>query len=186
MVCTYTCTFFVLFRAPLQQFTKSTHNPGPQTTTSMYFRRSQSALPEQNDHHHHPHQTYPSQPPQHAPYPSPSSSSPPNPFPSQGEHTSSPVVICHNSDDDDDDSRQGSSALLTTYPPDLGSSYLTTPLQTLASQAHPPPLTHWWMSKSNSHTPHHGMVVTLMTQSGCPSNGSVTRTPYPLTAPADC
>ena len=125
MVCTYTCTFFVLFRAPLQQFTKSTHNPGPQTTTSMYFRRSQSALPEQNDHH--PHQTYPSQPPQHAPYPSPTSSSPPNPFPSQGEHTPSPVIICLDSDNDDDDSRQDSSAYLTTYPPDLGSSYLTTP-----------------------------------------------------------
>ena len=138
----YTCTFFVLFRAPLQQFTKSTHNPGPQTTTSMYFRRSQSALPQQNDHHHHPHQTYPSQPPQHAPYPSPSSSSPPNPFLSQGEHTSSPVVICHDSDDDDDDSRQGSSAFLTTYPPGLGSSYLTTPPPDLgftgtASTAHP-------------------------------------------------
>ena len=105
----------------------------------MYFRRSQSALPQQNDH---PHQTYPSQPPQHAPYPSPSSSSPPNPFPSQGEHTSSPVVICIDSEDDDDDSRQDSSAYLTTYPPDLGSSYLTTPPPDLsftgiASTAHP-------------------------------------------------
>ena len=67
---------------------------------------------------------------------------PPNPFPSQGEHTSSPVVIRLDSDDEDDDSRQGSSAYLSTYPPDLGSSYLTTPPPDLgftgtASTAHP-------------------------------------------------
>ena len=109
----------------------------------------------------------------------------PTPSPPRG-NTLPPVVICLDSDDNGDNSRQGSSAFLTTYPPDLGSSYLTTPPPDLgftgtASTTHP-------LVDVQEQQPHPtlGMVVILMTQSGYPLSGSVTRTPCPLTAPANC